>query len=45
MFWRASLDGKSVATMIEAAVIGAVLMAYPVVMLRLKDKPYFRQTP
>lgn len=45
VFWRASLDGKSVATMIEAAVIGAVLMAYPVVMLRLKDKPYFRQTP
>jgi len=33
----------SAATGIGAALLGAALMAFPIVMLRLKDRPYFRQ--
>lgn len=43
-FWRASVDGKLDAGVIGLAVlIGAALMAYPIVLLRLKTKPYFTQ--
>jgi hypothetical protein len=41
---RAALDEKlDVATAALAIVGGALLMAYPIVMLNLKSKPYFRQ--
>ena len=33
----------SAATGIGAALLGTALMAFPIVMLRLKDRPYFRQ--
>lgn len=44
MFMRAGADGVGTGTMIGAGVIGAALMAYPIVMLRLRKHPYFRQT-
>ena len=33
-----------IGTIVLGVVLGAVLMAYPVVMLRLRSLPYFRQT-
>ena len=43
-FVQAHEEGRlSTATGVGACVIGAVLMAFPIVMLRLKDRPYFRQ--
>jgi hypothetical protein len=45
MFVRAGADGVGAGTMIGAGVIGAALMGYPIVMLRLRKQPYFRQTP
>lgn len=43
-FVRAHDEGRlSVSIGIGAFVLGAVLMAFPVVMLRLKDRPFFRQ--
>lgn len=45
MFMQAHAEGRlDWATGIAAFVIGFVLMAFPVVMLHLRDKPYFRQT-
>jgi hypothetical protein len=44
MFVRAAAGGVGAGTMIAAGVIGAALMAYPIVLLRLRRKPYFRQT-
>lgn len=44
IFVRAAADGVSAGTMIAAGLIGTALMAYPVVLLRLRRKPYFRQT-
>ena len=43
-YWRAGLDGRlDTATVLGSLLIGAVLMASPVVLLKLKDRPYFRQ--
>ena len=39
-YWRAGADSG---TVIGSLVIGAALMATPVLMLVAKDKPYFRQ--
>ena len=44
VFVRAAADDVGAGTMIAAGVIGAALMAYPIVLLRLRRKPYFRQT-
>jgi uncharacterized protein with HXXEE motif len=44
IFVRAAAGGVGAGTMIAAGVIGAALMAYPIVLLRLRRKPYFRQT-
>lgn len=44
IWWRAAADGTlDAGTIILAITGGALLMAYPVVMLRLKSRPYFRQ--
>lgn len=44
IWWRAGADGMlDAGTVILAIVGGALLMAYPVVMLNLKSRPYFRQ--
>jgi hypothetical protein len=44
LFYGAAQDGVlSAASAISAIVIGAVFMAYPVVLLTLKDKPFFKQ--
>lgn len=44
VWWRAALDGVlDAGTVMLAVVGGALLMAYPVVMLNLKSKPYFKQ--
>lgn len=43
-YWRAAADGTlSAGTLIISLVLGALLMASPVVLLLSKDKPYFRQ--
>jgi hypothetical protein len=43
-YWRAASDGHlGAGTLIGSLVLGAVLMATPVVLLLIKDKPYFRQ--
>jgi hypothetical protein len=43
-YWRAQADGALDArTLIVSFVIGALLMASPIVLLRVKNKPYFRQ--
>jgi hypothetical protein len=44
LFYGADVDGAlSTATTVAAFAIGAGLMACPVVMLKLKDKPFFKQ--
>ena len=44
IFYGADRDGVlTAATAIIAVALGAGLMAYPVILLRLKDKPFFRQ--
>jgi len=44
MFWQAHNEGRlSLGVAIAAFAAGALLMAYPVVMLKLKNRPYFRQ--
>jgi Protein of unknown function with HXXEE motif len=43
-YWCAASDGHlGAGTLIGSLVLGAVLMATPVVLLLIKDKPYFRQ--
>ena len=43
-YWRAVLDGHlDAVTILGSVLIGAALMALPVVLLKLKDRPYFRQ--
>jgi len=43
-FVRADDEGRLSATIgVGAFLLGAILMAFPIVMLRLKDRPYFRQ--
>ena len=45
VFWKALASGAaSTSTALLGLLIGALLMAYPVVMLHLRSKPYFRQT-
>jgi hypothetical protein len=43
--WKRSFDDGSLdaASAVIAVVGGALLMAYPIVMLNLRSKPYFRQ--
>jgi hypothetical protein len=44
LFYGGSRDGVlSTTTAITAVALGAGLMAYPVILLKLKNKPYFRQ--
>jgi hypothetical protein len=44
LFYGAEKDGVlSVTTTVSAFVLGAGLMAYPVILLKLKDKPFFKQ--
>jgi hypothetical protein len=44
MFWLAQAENRlSWTTGVGAVVIGALLMAYPIVMLRLRGRPYFKQ--
>ncbi len=43
-YWRAAADGTLSGTVLAGSlVLGAALMASPVVLLLIKDKPYFRQ--
>jgi hypothetical protein len=43
-YWRAGADGTlDAASLIGSLALGALLMASPVVLLLIKDKPYFRQ--
>jgi hypothetical protein len=43
-YWRAAADGNLSGTVLAGSlVLGAALMATPVVLLLIKDKPYFRQ--
>ncbi|WP_020175296.1 HXXEE domain-containing protein [Methyloferula stellata] len=44
IFLRAHAEGRlDIGSAILALIIGAILMAFPIVMLRLKSHPYFRQ--
>lgn len=43
-YWRAHADGVlGAVSLLGSLVLGALLMASPVVLLRIKDKRYFRQ--
>jgi hypothetical protein len=42
-YWRAARDGAVAAAVVGSLILGALLMASPVVLLLIKDKPYFRQ--
>jgi hypothetical protein len=43
-YWRASHDGTlRMRTLIGSLVLGALLMASPIVLLKIKSLPYFRQ--
>lgn len=43
-YWRAAADGAlGPGTLISSLVLGAILMASPVVLLKIKSWPYFRQ--
>ena len=42
-YWRAAGDGVGAGALIGSLVLGAVLMACPIVLLKIKDRPYFRQ--
>jgi uncharacterized membrane protein HdeD (DUF308 family) len=43
-FIEASKEGVSLSVALAAFLIGAAFMAYPIVMLKLKSRPYFQQT-
>ena len=44
LFYGANRDGVlTTTTAIIAVALGAGLMAYPIILLKLKDKPFFRQ--
>jgi Protein of unknown function with HXXEE motif len=44
VWWRAAEDGAlNWMTATSAVAAGALLMAYPIIMLNLRDRPYFRQ--
>jgi Protein of unknown function with HXXEE motif len=43
-YWRAAADGNlSTGTIVGSLVLGALLMASPIVLLNIKSRPYFRQ--
>lgn len=43
-YWRAAADGTlDIDALLASLVIGAVLMASPIVLLKIKGRPYFRQ--
>jgi hypothetical protein len=43
-YWRAAADGRlSAGALIGSFILGALLMASPVVLLNIKSRPYFRQ--
>jgi len=43
-YWRAAADGAlGASALIGSLLIGVVLMASPVVLLKIKNRPYFRQ--
>jgi hypothetical protein len=43
-YWRAAADGTlSASALIGSFILGALLMASPVVLLNIKSLPYFRQ--
>jgi hypothetical protein len=42
-YWRAAADGVSISALIGSLILGALLMASPIVLLKIKDRPYFRQ--
>jgi hypothetical protein len=43
-YWRAAIDGTlGAAALVGSLALGAALMASPVILLLIKDKPYFRQ--
>jgi hypothetical protein len=43
-YWRAAVDGTlGAASLIGSLVLAAVLVAGPVVLLLIKDRPYFHQ--
>jgi hypothetical protein len=43
-YWRALADGLiDVSGLIGSLILGALLMACPIVLLKIKDMPYFRQ--
>lgn len=42
-YWRAFADGLGWSAALGSLLIGALLMASPVVLLKIKSKPYFRQ--
>lgn len=45
-YWRAAADGAlGAAALAGSVVLGALLMASPIVLLKIKDRPYFRQEP
>jgi len=44
IFARAAAEGIGAGTMLGGLAIGAALMAYPIVMLRLRQRPYFKQS-
>jgi hypothetical protein len=44
-YWAAASEGKLTSgVLVGSLIIGAVLMACPVVLLKVKDQPYFRQS-
>jgi hypothetical protein len=43
-YWRTTADGAlGVGTLIGSLMLGAILMASPIVLLKIKTMPYFRQ--
>lgn len=43
-YWRTAADGAlGAGTLIGSLVLGALLMASPIVLLKIKSRPYFRQ--
>ena len=43
-YWRTTADGAlGVGTLIGSLMLGAILMASPIVLLKIKTRPYFRQ--
>jgi hypothetical protein len=41
---QSHLVGLSTGEIVTSALVGALLMATPIIFLKLKDRPYFKQT-